>query len=138
MDSSDGGQGKGESGRWPETMQLELEAGCRNGRVGHDLLSETDRVRVWRIELAPGERIGFHRHQLDYFWTAVTAGRSTSRLSTGEVRHTDYVPGKTRHFRFKPGEYFVHDLDNTGDTTLIFVTVEHKDSANPPLPLGSQ
>lgn len=123
---------------WPRALQEELEAGLQNGRVGHELLSETDRVRVWRIELAAGERIAFHRHQLDYFWTALTAGRSTSRLSTGEIRHTDYVPGKTRHFRFRQGEYFVHDLENTGDTTLIFVTVEHKDSANPPLPLTPQ
>ena len=34
------------------------------------LVSESDRVRVWTIRLKPGERIGFHRHVLDYFWTA--------------------------------------------------------------------
>lgn len=126
------------SAPWPEALRLELAAGHLNGRVGQELVSETERVRVWRIELAPGERIAFHRHQLDYFWTAVTAGRSTSRMSNGKVQQTEYYPGKTRHFRLGPGEYFVHDLENTGDTTLVFITVEHKDSANPPLPLPPQ
>ena len=121
---------------WPEALRQELETGLHNGRVGHELLSETDRVRVWRIELAPGERIAFHRHQLDYFWIALTAGRSSSRFSTGQTHYTDYVPGKTRHFYFRQGEYFVHDLENTGKTKLVFVTVEHKDGANPPLPLS--
>ncbi|WP_426435506.1 hypothetical protein [Bradyrhizobium genosp. P] len=52
----------------------ELAASGRNGRVGQVLLSETDRVRVWLINLQPGERLPFHRHVLDYFWTAVTPG----------------------------------------------------------------
>lgn len=121
--------------QWSEALRLELEVSLLNGRVGHELLSETDRVRVWRIELAPGERIGFHRHQLDYFWTAMTGGRSRSHHATGEVRNTEYYPGKTRHFRFPSGEYSVHDLENTGDSILKFVTVEFKDSANPPLSL---
>lgn len=121
---------------WSASLERELDAGLFNGRVGHELLSESERVRVWRIELSPGERIGFHRHQLDYFWTALTAGRSTSRYASGEVRHTDYVPGMTRHFRFRSGEYVVHDLENTGATTLVFITVELKNSANPALVLG--
>ena len=45
---------------WPSE---EFEAIQLNGRVGTRLLSETDRVRVWEIRLAPGERIGFHRHR---------------------------------------------------------------------------
>jgi hypothetical protein len=46
-----------------------------DGRVGIELLSETDRVRVWAIGLKPRQRLGFHTHVLDYFWTAVTGGR---------------------------------------------------------------
>lgn len=34
----------------------------------------TDRVRVWTIGLKPGQRLGFHTHVLDYFWTSVTGG----------------------------------------------------------------
>lgn len=118
---------------WPEEMIGELEETNRNGRVGHRLLSETDKVRVWFIDLEPGERIGFHCHVLDYFWTAVTDGKSRSRHSDGRTFETAYVAGDTKHFIFSPGEIMHHDLHNIGDTKLQFVTVEFKDSANMPL-----
>ena len=63
--------------QWEAALRQEYDDGGKeNGRVGQVLLSETARVRVWSIRLEPGERIGFHRHQLDYFWTALAAGRA--------------------------------------------------------------
>jgi hypothetical protein len=44
-----------------------------------------------------------------------------------------YRQGDTRHPEFGPGEFMMHDLENIGDTTLAFTTVEFLDSANPPL-----
>ena len=61
---------------WPAAVAADFEANRFNPCVGTRLLSATDRVRVWEIRLQPGERIGFHRHVLDYFWTAVTAGKA--------------------------------------------------------------
>ncbi len=105
-----------------------------NGRVGSRLVSETEDFRVWMLSLAPGERAGFHRHQLHYFWTAVTAGVSRSHYHDGRVLETKYSVGDTRHFRFGKGQFQVHDLENIGDTILTFVTVESKRGAeNPPL-----
>ena len=121
---------------WTPGLWAELERQAMNGRVGQDLLSETDEVRVWRIVLAPGERIGFHRHVLRYFWVAVNAGRSRSRHADGTVRETAYAAGETRHYAFGPGEFMLHDLENVGDTDLVFTTVEFKASPNPPLPLA--
>ena len=59
---------------WPPAIaaEFEREQQTNNGCVGSTLLSENERVRVWIIRLAPGERIGFHRHVLDYFWTSVS------------------------------------------------------------------
>src|SRR6266550_5977811 len=85
---------------WPSTIREEFEANQLNGRVGTRLLSETDRVRVWEIRLAPGERIGFHRHVLDYFWTAVTSGRARLHRLDGPVAETTYAAGDTRHYVF--------------------------------------
>lgn len=120
---------------WPDALQTELQLAVNNGRVGQELLSETDDVRVWSLHLRPGERAGFHRHQLNYFWVAINPGKSLSHYGTGETRETSYAAGETRHFAFGPGEYMIHDLVNIGDTDLIFTTVELKKSANPPLPL---
>ena len=121
---------------WPPGLLAELRQLEMNGRVGQDLLSETDAVRVWRILLQPGERMGFHRHVLNYFWVAVNAGRSRSHFATGEARETSYTAGDTRHFHFGPGEFMLHDLENIGDSTLAFVTVEFKVSANAPLQIN--
>jgi quercetin dioxygenase-like cupin family protein len=120
---------------WSAELRAEFEAHAHDGEVGSRLLSENDRVRVWEIRLAPGERWHAHRHVLDYFWTAVNAGRSRQHTSDGTTREVSYRAGETRHFTFAAGQYLVHDIENAGDTELVFTTVEHLDSANAPLPL---
>lgn len=119
----------------PPNLQEEFDAASRNGHVGQELLSETDSVRVWSIRLKPGERVGFHSHVLNYFWTAVTPGTSRSHVDGGPPKTTTYRAGETRHFAYGAGERMIHDLENIGDTDLVFVTVEFLRSANPPLPL---
>lgn len=125
------------SEQWPAAIRDEFAAEAKhpNPCVGQQLLSENDAVRVWRIHLKPGERVGFHRHVLDYFWSAATAGRGRQHFNDGETREYTYAAGETRHETYGPGEYKVHDLENIGDTDLIFVTVEFLDSPNRPLPL---
>lgn len=120
------------------SRKAEMERAIQgNGMVGQRLLSETEAVRVWRIELAPGERVGFHKHVLNYFWTATSAGKSRSHYADGRSVETEYGLGTTRHYSFGLGESMVHDLENIGDTVLSFTTVELKiGSANAPLPLS--
>ncbi|MFD9271363.1 hypothetical protein ACFWB1_32790 [Streptomyces goshikiensis] len=116
---------------WSAELRAEFAANAHNGRVGGRLLSETDRVRVWEIRLAPGERLPAHRHVLDYFWTALTAGRGRQHTADGTTREVTYEAGETRHFTFGPGEFLLHDLENCGHTPLLFTTVEFKDAGRP-------
>lgn len=118
---------------WTPDLNKELDEAGSNGTVGSRIVSESDRVRVWLIELAPGDRLGFHTHVQDYFWTATSAGRARSRYSDGRVAEMDYDIGDTAHFTFAKGESMTHDLENIGGTTLCFTTVEFFGSANPPL-----
>ncbi len=122
---------------WPAEIKAEFEREAKypNPCVGSELLSENDTVRVWTIRLKPGERIGFHRHVLDYFWTAVNAGRGRQHLMDGTTVEYSYAPGETRHETYGPGQYKVHDLENIGSEDMIFMTVEFLNSANKPLPL---
>ncbi len=120
---------------WPDDVRAELEAGRISPRVGSKLVSETNRVRVWHLSLAPGERKGFHRHVLDYFWTATASGRCRSHDAHGRVHEKEIQAGETCHFTFGAGEEMVHDLQNIGTDTLSFVTVEFKNSANAPQPI---
>lgn len=121
---------------WSDELQAEFETYSHDGRVGSRLLSENERVRVWEIRLEPGERFHVHRHVLDYFWTAVNAGRSRQHTSDGSTREVAYDAGETRHFSFAEGEFLLHDIENVGTDPLVFTTVEHLNSANKPLPLG--
>jgi quercetin dioxygenase-like cupin family protein len=117
---------------WPQALvqEFEREANNNNGCVGNQLVSESDKVRVWTIRLKPGERFGFHRHVLNYFWTAISGGRGRQHLMDGATVEYTYQPGETRHETYGPGEYKVHDLENIGDKDLVFMTVEFLDSAN--------
>ena len=125
---------------WPADIAAEFarEAKNPNPCVGTQLLSENERTRVWIIRLAPGERTSFHRHVLDYFWTAVTAGRGRSRMQDGTTVEKSYFAGETQHESYGPGESKIHDLENTGDAELVFVTVEFLDSTNAALPVPGE
>lgn len=122
---------------WPQSLKDEFarENERPNGCVGNQLVSESDRVRVWTIRLQPGERFGFHRHVLDYFWTAVSGGRGRQHLMDGSTVEYTYQPGETRHETYGAGQFKVHDLENIGDAELVFMTIEFFNSANKPLPI---
>ena len=122
---------------WPPEIAAEFEREQKrpNGCVGQRLLSESERVRVWEIRLKPGERFGFHRHVLDYFWSVSTNGRARAHIDDGTTVEHTYTAGETRHETHEKGHYKVHDLENIGSTELHFTTVEFLDSANQPLPI---
>ena len=127
-----------DKGAWPAEIKAEFdrEAKSPNPCVGSKLLSENERSRVWMITLKPGERIGFHRHVLNYFWTAVVAGHGRQHLMDGSTVEYTYYAGETRHETYGAGEFKVHDLTNLGTEDMIFMTVESiEGSANKPLPV---
>lgn len=137
MSMTDKQAARSDKSEWPAGLRQEFEREAQNpnGCVGNELVSESDRVRVWTIRLEPGQRFGFHRHVLDYFWTAVSGGRGRQHLMDGTTVEYTYQPGETRHESYGPGEYKVHDLENIGDKEMVFMTVEFLASANKPLTL---
>jgi beta-alanine degradation protein BauB len=90
---------------WAPSLAAEFEREQQNNNpcVGSMLVSENERVRVWMIRLAPGERFGFHRHVLDYFWTCVTGGRGRQHVSDDKTVEYTYAPGETRHETYAAG-----------------------------------
>jgi len=120
---------------WSVEMQKEFEDNAFNGCVGSVLVSETDRVRVWHLSIPAGRRCNFHRHVLDYFWTAHTAGTGRNYYEDGRIVDVEYGKGETRHLNFGKGEYMIHAVENIGPTDLLFTTVEFLDGPNEPLPV---
>ena len=79
---------------WTPELHAELGSHTANPRVGTRLLLEDERTRVWEIRLAPGERLAFHRHVLDYFWTCVSGGDAISRDGDGNTKGRRYEVGR--------------------------------------------
>lgn len=123
---------------WSPELRAELAANTSNPAVGTRLLLEDDRARHWEIRLAPGERIGFHRHVLDYVWTCVSGGLAVSHTEDGRTLDVTYGVGEARRLSFGRGESMIHDLANVGQEDLIFTTIEYLGSANDPLPLDDR
>jgi uncharacterized cupin superfamily protein len=121
---------------WSPELRDELSSHTGNPLVGTRLLLEDAHARVWEIRLAPGERLAFHRHVLDYFWTCVSGGEAISRDGDGTTKSRTYSPSETQALSFAAGESMIHDLVNAGSDELVFTTVEFLRSANVPLPLS--
>ena len=109
-----------------EHFAEELAVAAANHQVGTRIQFENDHVRVWEIRLEPGERAPFHIHDQTYFWTVVDPGRGLQRFPDGTYVVRDYGPGETRYLVQSPEDAMVHDLENVGEATMRFVTVELK------------
>lgn len=58
-----------------DTNLFDTDGQRRIGGVGTHKLFENDRVRVWELRLAPGERTDLHRHRLDYLIVQIAGDR---------------------------------------------------------------
>ena len=73
------------------------------GSVATRLLMENDRVRIWEMDLAPGERSATHRHDLDYILVQLEGDRIAGIPepdTCGAFRSTidaTVEPGRTRY-----------------------------------------
>lgn len=109
-----------------EEFVQELEEALANREIGTSLWFENEHVRVFEIRLDPGQRGPFHVHDATYFWTVVEPGRGLQRFVDGTFVLRDYALGETKYLVHSPDDPLVHDLENVGDSTLRFVTVELK------------
>ena len=75
------------------------------GGIATRLLMENDRVRIWEMDLAPGDRSATHRHDLDYVLVQIEGDRIAAEPepdTQGAYRsyiEADVVPGKARYIK---------------------------------------
>ena len=98
------------------------QADPKGNPIGTELVFEDDSVRVWRIDLAPGESAGWHTHHLDY--TSSIEGYVVERPNAdGTVDRIELTPGTI--MRWNQGT-LRHALRNVGTKTFRNVIVEVK------------
>lgn len=111
--------------RWTPELKDALGQSKTNVQVGEKVVFENDEFKVWSIHLPAGASLPFHKHEHRYFWTALSRGKSRSYYNDGSIIDTEYEIGDTKYFKdLSRDNYFIHNLKNTGDTTLIYTTVE--------------
>lgn len=112
---------------WTENIKKEIKTNKNNTTVGEQLVLETENFKVWSIYLPVGKSLPFHTHNKPYFYTAKTAGKSRSFYADGTIIETEYQKDDIKYFKnLNESNYFIHNLENIGNTTLIFTTVEFK------------
>ena len=109
-----------------EELRHELQENIDNDHVGHTLLFENDKVKVWHIELQPGDRIHYHRHNHDYFWTVLQDGSGISNQEDGSQVSFTFKKGQTSFQNIIAEGSTVHDLQNTSEGVVEFITTELK------------
>ena len=112
---------------WTNGLRDALKKGNNNTDVGEHLVFENDDIKVWTIRLQAKQTLPFHKHDKPYIYIAQSEGKSRSFYNDGKVMETIYVKGDTKHFwDLNEENYFIHNLENVGSTTLLFTTIEFK------------
>jgi hypothetical protein len=99
------------------------------GPIGSEIVFENDRVRIWQLRLAPGERSAVHRHELDNILIQIAGDRIAAEPepdTEGPYREhieAEPIPGAAIYVTRGGVETAV----NTGTQPYLEVIVELKD-----------
>jgi beta-alanine degradation protein BauB len=95
-------------------------------RVGTELIFENEAVRVWIMDLQPGEESAFHKHLDDYLIVYTTPSKIEVHIP-GEAERTDvFDDGYTAYTNV--GDGIMHHIRNVSTEPHRQVIVELKQS----------
>src|ERR687884_144202 len=101
-----------------ETRQLVTD-------IGTELLFENEAVRVWSMELAPGEDSPYHVHKLDYLFVYTTPSKIGFVEPSGAQGETrEYGDGFVNYLTV--GDGLTHQIRNVADIPHRQILVEFK------------
>ncbi|MDQ1741667.1 MAG: hypothetical protein QOE23_6 [Pseudonocardiales bacterium] len=89
-------------------------------KVGTELVHQDERVRIWTLDLAPGEETTIHQHPCDYVYVVLRAGQTQTIDVDGTVHPGDDKVGDAVYHTAGPA----HLLRNVGSTHYSNVIVE--------------
>lgn len=92
--------------------------------IGTELLFENEAVRVWSMELEPGELSPVHKHESDYLFAYVTDSRIRLIPEDQNEEVEEFDDGFVRFI--KVDEPLVHQIQNVSDVPHRQILVEMK------------
>ncbi|GMN12073.1 hypothetical protein MTsPCn9_08940 [Croceitalea sp. MTPC9] len=112
--------------KWEPSFIKELRLLEFKETLGSMLLFEDDSIKLWNLKLEKGERMPFLKHNKDYSWISETDALLKSRFGNGKIALIRVEKGDTKyHENF--GKSRINDLENVGETPVIFKVLEYKD-----------
>ena len=112
-------------------MVLAMVQDRQLGPLGTKVVFENDKVRVWVLRLAPGERSAVHQHDLDHLLIQISGDRiAVEPQPDAQGPHREYleapvIPGLVAYVP-KGG---IETAINVGDEPYYEIVVELKDPA---------
>lgn len=91
-------------------------------QVGHRVLFENERVRVWQVHLTPGETQPMHRHDLPYVVVSISGAINVIETVDGTLIDAPEPTGGVVYR--EPGA--THTLTNVGETVYVGRVIELK------------
>ena len=91
--------------------------------IGTTLVFEDDRVRIWRIEIEPGEVAPFHTHELDYTTVSIEGDIIERMNGDGSIDRIAVQPGNFSRWYQSTQQ---HSLKNVGTRRFRNVIIELK------------
>ena len=106
-----------------------LPDGREVGPIATRVLFENDRVRIWEMNLAPGESTALHRHELDYVQVEIEGDKISGLIEPG----AGGTYRKSFEMDVNPGAYFwverggFETAKNTGQKYYRGILIELKE-----------
>lgn len=94
-----------------------------DGTIGKQVILENEHVRVWLVDLEPGELQSRHTHHLPFVVVAISGGKAMMRFDDGRPdAYYEDTPGDT--IWRMPG--CPHELESLSDRQYQSVVIELK------------
>lgn len=107
-----------------EDFNSELSTVETNHVIGSRVEFENADVRIWSIEMDPGDRFPFHCHSITYFWLCIEPGTMLVYRDDGTVEEYAFKMWETRFSYLGNGAVNIHSLENICESRLRFIAVE--------------
>ena len=104
-------------------LKAAKEKGIKLGDVGQQIVFENEYVRIWEVNLDPGQTIDFHLHYHPYVVVSLGGGKNEIETIFGDTRMTDEPLGSTVFINdMRP----VHKLTNRDTVRYLSRLIEIK------------
>ena len=93
------------------------------GEVATDVLFENGKVKIWKLEIAPGDASDWHLHSMDYITVGVAGEHLTRELEDGSTEVVTFEPGR---WTYHAGPE-IHRVVNSSNVRWENLLIELKD-----------